>query len=160
MNESKKNPKKTKSKGNLLSIVVVVLIGINIFFIYKVDQINKIVTEQNKIIETIQSNQAEGDLYLKDELYNLNLMIRQSYPTVTDVNNSLDNAVQELEQKIFIAGIDTDTKIARIYGASGLENKLTLYQLNNCIERISDYLETLDNYNDYNPNWTGKNYNC
>ena len=54
-----------KSKENLLSLFVVVLIGITAFLIYKLDQVNKIIVQQNEIIQSIEIKQAKDDLYLR-----------------------------------------------------------------------------------------------
>ena len=162
MNESKKNPKKTKSKGNLLSIVVVVLIGINIFFIYKVDQINKIVTQQNEIIEALETKQAEDDLYLRKwiaEVHNRALSNLKS-SAFSDFKNSINQDIKDLDTRMFLIKLNTD-KIDGIIGVGWLEGiDRSLSSIDRCIDRISDYLEDLDNYNSRNPNWYGSRYGC
>jgi hypothetical protein len=101
MNESKKTPTKIKSKGNLLSIVVVVLIGINIFFIYKVDQINKIVTQQNEIIEAMETKQAEDDLYLRNWIAEVHNRALSNSRTLESFSNYVEISLSNLQTDIY-----------------------------------------------------------
>ena len=99
-----------KSKENLLSLFVVVLIGITAFLIYKLDQVNKIIVQQNEIIQSIEIKQAEDDLYLREwiaEVHNRALSNVES-STFESFEYYVNKDIQDLKANISIVQKSTE----------------------------------------------------
>ena len=150
------------------TIVIILLIALSLNFWNGIQDINESLEEIENKVKTITLNVdaingSEGDIRsLSVKLYGLETEVEELDYEIWNRMNFIEDLLltksfSELENRI--DSLETD--INEIKGVSWLGSiDRSLSSLDKCIDRISDYLEDLDDNDSRNPNWNGSRYGC